>query len=49
MTANPSQDGFFGRAANCFRSCQTTKAEKAGTRNPCEKFGSVHQSAGQPR
>src|SRR5271169_2780056 len=39
---NPHHEGRGLRALSRDRSCQTTKAEKRGTKKPWEKFGSLH-------
>src|SRR6266576_5457579 len=39
---NPDQDGRRGSWARFCRSCQIIRAEKSGTKNPCEKLGSCH-------
>src|SRR5215469_15346408 len=44
IITRPDHDGSTGMLANTFLLCQMTKIEKAGTKNPCEKFGSIHQS-----
>src|ERR1700687_6430482 len=38
----PDQDARKGSRRRRSRSCQTTKAENKGTKNPCEKLGSCH-------
>src|ERR1019366_3449462 len=38
----PDQDARKGSRRRRSRSCQTTKAENNGTKNPCEKFGFCH-------
>src|SRR6185437_53725 len=42
MRGKPKLDGFRGMLCSFSRFCQRTKSEKAGTKKPCEKFGSVH-------
>src|SRR6185437_1140409 len=39
---NPKIEGLNGMLRSFSRFCQSTKTENAGTKNPCEKFGSVH-------
>src|SRR5437870_1836735 len=39
---SPDHEGCKRIAASLGRSCQSTNNEKAGTKKPCEKFGSCH-------
>ena len=38
---NPVHDGRTGSLASLLRSCQMIRAENSGTKNPCEKLGSL--------
>src|ERR1700722_2127765 len=41
-TSKPDHEGRWGIRRRRPRSCQTTKPENTGTKNPWEKFGSCH-------
>src|SRR5947208_15200219 len=42
ITTKPHEEGAGLIASSRFRFCHTTYKEKAGTKKPWEKFGSVH-------
>ena len=45
VITNPQPDGRMGASSSLLRFCQRTNKEKAGTKKPCEKFGSFHHCA----
>src|SRR5215472_5601493 len=45
VITNPQPDGRMVASSRLLRFCQRTNKEKAGTKKPCEKFGSLHHCA----